>query len=63
VWAVRIPDDNAYEYVRPTPAGLREMVVGTLKWRPAEDVIANLRQFRTFASTAGTLAMLLSEPP
>ena len=60
-WIVLIPNDLRYQPTSATHDGLREMVPGTLKWRPYSDVSANLLTFRTFEPTAAALGEILEE--
>ena len=44
IWLVTIPPELS-ESVRPTPEGETEMQKDSLQWRPAEDVLRELRRF------------------
>ena len=59
LWLVPIPDDLRSLSVRLTAAGSREAKHGSLKWRPADDVVANLFAFPSFAPLAAALSKLL----
>ena len=59
LWLVPIPDDLRSLSVRLTAAGSREAKPGSLKWRSADDVVANLFAFPSFAPLAAALSKLL----